>query len=81
LQEIRELQSQGLTLMEIARRLSGGTRAAAGLEPAAWWLYPVAPDVTVSVRGDVSPWRLKQIRKYVAQMAAGLGAEERKAET
>ena len=81
LREIRELQSQGLTLMEIARRLSGGTRATVALEPTPWWLYQVAADVAVSVRGDVSPWRLKQIRNHLAQMAAGLRAEERKAET
>jgi DNA-binding transcriptional MerR regulator len=81
LREIRDLQGQGFTLLEIAQRLSGGTRAAAALEPTPWWLYPVAADVVVSVRSDVSPWRLKQIRNHLAQMAASLRAEERKAET
>jgi len=32
--------------------------------------------VTVSVRADVAPWRLKQIRRYLNELAAGLGAKE-----
>ena len=33
---------------------------------------------TVSVRADVSPWRLKQIRRHLNEMAAGLGTADRK---
>lgn len=72
LREIKALQARGLGLMEIAQRVAGEARPAMSLAPTAWWQYAVAEDVTVSVRGDVSPWRLKQIKRYLAQMAAGL---------
>jgi len=38
----------------------------------------LAEDVTVSVRADVAPWRLKQIRRYINEMAAGLGGKMEK---
>ena len=44
--------------------------------PIAWRNYTLAEDVTVSVRADVAPWRLKQIRRYLNELAAGLGAKE-----
>ncbi len=71
LQEITRLQSQGLTLAEIARRL-GGEKASAP-EPAGWWHYALAEDVVVMVRADASPWRLKQIRQELGRVASGLG--------
>jgi DNA-binding transcriptional MerR regulator len=72
LQAIGGLQAKGLTLMEIARQLLGAQTGAASPEPVAWWHYPLADDVTVSVRGDTSPWRLKQIKNCLAQMASSL---------
>ncbi len=75
LAEIRGLQKRGLTLDEVARELDG---APARLpEPTAWWQYPVAEDVVVAVRAGSSPWRLKQIRGALEQMAARLGGEHK----
>lgn len=75
LRQIRDWQARGLTLTEIARRLAGPDRAVLQAEPVAWWHYAVAEDVTVLVRADADPWRLKQIKNYLAQMAAGLRAD------
>src|SRR5437667_8617901 len=76
LRSIKESQAKGLTLSEVARRLSGETQRQELPDPAAWWNYSLAEDVTVSVRADVAPWRLKQIRMYLNEMAAGLGGKE-----
>ena len=75
LEQIRALQGKGLTLAEIARKL-GGERAASPLPaPEAWWHYEVAADVRVSVRGDVSPWRMRQVRAALEQLAQHLREE------
>jgi DNA-binding transcriptional MerR regulator len=73
LEEIKKLQAKGLTLNEIARSLGEGTlRVAGALQPSAWWQYPIADDVVVSVRADVSPWRLREVQKAVREMAVKL---------
>jgi len=64
--------------MEIAGRLVSGTDVAVSLEPVAWWHYRAADDVLVSVRADVAPWRLRQIRAYLGQMISSLRKEEGK---
>jgi DNA-binding transcriptional MerR regulator len=71
LREIARLQSQGLTLAEIVRRLSGDRAPAP--EPLGWWHYPLAEDVVVMVRADASPWRLRQIRQHLGGLAASMG--------
>lgn len=76
LQRIAALQKQGLTLQEIGHCLSGETAKTAGPEPTAWWQYEVAEDVVVTVRADVSPWRLRQIKGQLAQMARALSRPE-----
>ncbi|MEK7407082.1 MAG: MerR family transcriptional regulator [Acidobacteriota bacterium] len=72
---IRRLQAKGLTLVEIARRLSGEKPGEALPAPAAWWSYPVGEDVQVWVRADASPWRLRQVRKALGRLAAELTKE------
>ena len=74
LREITRLQGQGLTLAEIAQRLSGEQANAPA--PLGWWHYALAEDVVVMVRADASPWRLKQIRRHLAQTGLGLGEEK-----
>ena len=75
LRSIKVSQAKGLTLSEVARRLSGESQREILPQPTAWWNYAVAEDVVVSVQADVSPWRLKQIRKQLNEMAAGLGGK------
>jgi DNA-binding transcriptional MerR regulator len=70
LREITRLQVQGLTLAEIGRRLAGEKAAAPG--PVRWCHYALAEDVMVMVREDASPWRLREIRQQLGNLAAGL---------
>lgn len=74
LREIQKLQRQGQMLAEIAQKPGGGERPAPEASP--WWSYAVADGVTVNVRGDLAPWRLRQVRRSVADMAAQLKKEE-----
>lgn len=73
---IREFQCKGFTLAQIRRRLAG--EPAAGPEPAPLLSYAVSEDVTVLVRGDLSPWRLRQVRDAIGAMQERLktGDEE-----
>ena len=76
LARIRRLQSQGMTLAQIAWELEDRRAASALPEPSAWWSYPIAGDVTVLVRSDTAPWRMKRIRALVSQIAAQLKSAE-----
>ena len=81
LRAIRRLQAKGLMLADIARQLGGEKPEAALPEPSAWWRYPLQEDVVVWVRTGLSPWRTRQVRAVLAEMASRLGAideEERK---
>lgn len=64
LEQIKALQKEGRTLADIAHRLSGH-RSQSAVQPSAWWHYPVAEDVVVISRSDVSPWRIRQIRQAI----------------
>jgi DNA-binding transcriptional MerR regulator len=75
---IRELQSRGLTLAEIGRELEGPSASLPA--PSAWWQYQVSPDVVVSVRADLAPWRLKQVRSALEWMTARLAEKQKKEE-
>ena len=74
LHEIQRLQASGLTLSGIARKLGGGRESLP--EPSVWWTYRLADDVTVSVRANAAPWRLKQIREALERLASELGEEK-----
>jgi DNA-binding transcriptional MerR regulator len=73
LREITRLQGEGLTLAEIGRRLAGEKATAPG--PVRWWHYALAEDVVVMVREDASPWRLREIRQQLGQLAGGLSGD------
>jgi DNA-binding transcriptional MerR regulator len=63
---IRKQQREGRMLAEIAQ-----APGAAELPRAeSWWQYPLADGVVVQVRADLAPWRLKLIRKAIAEIAA-----------
>jgi DNA-binding transcriptional MerR regulator len=74
LREIQRLQGEGLTLAEIALR--GEEVEPEPLpEPEAWWSYHVADGVEVRVRADQAPWRLRQIRRALAELGQKLDNE------
>lgn len=76
LRQIRELQGKGLTLAEIARRLGGGGTARELPPSVACWQYQPAPDVTVLVRADSPPWRLRQVHAALRALAVMLSESE-----
>jgi DNA-binding transcriptional MerR regulator len=77
LRSVKRLQGKGLMLAEISRVL-GGEKPEAGLPPpSAWWSYPLADAVVVWVRAGLSPWRTRQVRAALEEMAARLNAISR----
>jgi DNA-binding transcriptional MerR regulator len=70
LEKIKKLQSQGRMLREIGRSLAGA--ASERRPPIAWWQHAIADDVMVLTRNDVSPWRAKQIREAIHELALSL---------
>lgn len=76
LREISRLQREGLTLAEIAGQTGASAGRDGGPAPVACWQYQVAEDVVVTVRGDINPWRMKQIRNQIARLAAALREPE-----
>jgi DNA-binding transcriptional MerR regulator len=80
LEKIKGLQSEGRMLAEIAhdlgRERDAGPPVQPAAPPAAWWQHVIADDVMVWVRGDVNPWRMKQIRSAVDELASRLREPE-----
>jgi len=76
LEKIRQLQAEGRMLAEIVHDLGGGPPAHAAVPPSPWWQHAIQEDVMVWVRGDVSPWRMKQIRAAVDDFASRLQEPE-----
>ncbi len=77
LAEIRRLRDRGLTLAQVRARLADSGREDGGPasslpEPSAWWHVELAPGVRVQVRADLPPWRLREIREALAELAARL---------
>ncbi len=81
LERIRELQSQGLTLAEVAWKLAQHHEEHTVPQPSAWLHYPLADDVMMLVRSDASPWRMKRLRSLLSQMAAQLKSAENTEDT
>lgn len=75
LEKIKALQGEGRHLAEIASLLDGAAVEAPAYESAPWWRHSVAEDVVVLTRGDVSPWRQKQIREALDELAKRLRRE------
>jgi DNA-binding transcriptional MerR regulator len=78
LEKIKEIQGEGRTLTEIAQVLNGSAPGRASVSSSPWWQHVINEDVTVWVRGDVSPWRMKQIRSAIDDMASQLRKTEGK---
>jgi DNA-binding transcriptional MerR regulator len=66
---IQKLQAQGRTLSEINHILQGAAAGSPLSQPAPWWQHAIADDIAVWVRADVSPWRMKQIRAAIEELA------------
>jgi DNA-binding transcriptional MerR regulator len=69
LRQIRQLQREGLTLADIRVRFAAPGDAAEVKLPEAWAAYHLSPDVTVMVKSDAAPWRLRRVRKALAAFA------------
>lgn len=67
LDDIKKLQAVGMTLTEIAVRLAGEARSIE--KPVLYMSYQIASDVSVQVRADVNPWRLRQIQRVLSEAA------------
>ncbi len=67
LTEIKALQADGRMLSEIALQPANVSAPAS-----AWWRHDIDDDVVVWTRGDVSPWRLKQVRAAIDDLAVRL---------
>ncbi len=76
LEKIKALQAQGRHLSEIAPLMEGAPNQRPSYPSAVWWQHAIAEDVVVWTRGDVSPWRQKQIRDAVDEMAIRLRRKE-----
>jgi DNA-binding transcriptional MerR regulator len=71
LREIQKLQSEGRMLAEIAQQPDKVELP----PPVSWQQYAVAEGITVNVRADLPPWRLKRVRKVLAEIMARLKEE------
>ena len=71
LREIQKLQRAGRMLAEIAEPQENIVLPA----PASWQQYVVSEGLTVNVRADLPPWRLKRVRKVLAEIVARLKEE------
>jgi DNA-binding transcriptional MerR regulator len=76
-ERIKSLQSEGRTLSEIGRILGGVEAEQAAAAPTAWWQHAVADDVVVWTRADMSPWRTRQVRAAIGELARFLGKERK----
>ena len=76
IQNVRRLQSGGMTLAEIEYRFAQhGEHRRPAIAPESWSMYRISPDVTVQVRDGLSPWRIKHLRSAIARLAAELAAD------
>ena len=76
LEKIKELQAEGRMLAQIVHDLNGGPPVQTEVRSSPWWQHVIQDDVIVWVRGDVSPWRMKQVRAAVDDMASRLREPE-----
>jgi DNA-binding transcriptional MerR regulator len=76
LEKIKALQAEGRLLSEIAPLMDGAQAARPNYPSSAWWQHAIGDDVMIWTRAGVSPWRQKQIRDAVDELAARLRREE-----
>jgi len=81
LEQIKSLQAEGKTLSEIGPALDGSNDGARAVPATSWVQFAIADDLMVMARADVSPWRARQLRAAVQDLAARLGTEKEREET
>jgi DNA-binding transcriptional MerR regulator len=72
LREISILKEKGLTLSEIAVKLVGDRNELILPLPSSWLQFGISNDVSVLVRSDVAPWRMRRIRRWLAESSQWL---------
>ena len=75
LERIKALQAEGHPLSEIASLVEGAP-APPPYSSEPWWQHSIADDVLVWTRAGSSPWRQKQIRALLDEMALRLRRQE-----
>ena len=74
---IKDFQRQGLTLSQIRQKMAVSEEVERSIPtPVQTWSYQVAPDVTVTVRGDSPPWRLRAIQRALVDMQRALNVRD-----
>jgi DNA-binding transcriptional MerR regulator len=76
LERIKQMQSAGKSLVEISRLVEDVRPTVPLAAPAAWWQYLIGDEVTVSVRADAAPWRMRRIRAALEEFASALKKED-----
>jgi DNA-binding transcriptional MerR regulator len=72
LERIKQMQSEGKSLVEISRLVDDAPPTVPLDAPAAWWQYVINGEVMVSVRADAAPWRMRRIRAALEKFASAL---------
>jgi len=72
LREISLLKEKGLTLSEIAIKLTGEQKESILPSPTNLLQFEVSNDVSVIVRGDVAPWRMRKIQRWLVESSRWL---------
>jgi DNA-binding transcriptional MerR regulator len=75
LEQIKALQAQGHMLSEIGSMV-GSEEPQSRFSSTAWWQHAISEDVLVWTKADVSPWRMKQIRAALDEIARRLAEKE-----
>ncbi len=74
LERIKALQAEGRMLSDIGRDLAGVGGQHSGPPPSAWWQHVIAQDVVIWTRADIAPWRVKQVRAAIDELARSIQA-------
>lgn len=76
IEKIKSLQAEGRMLSEIVHLVNQVESLETAPPPVAWWQHVIHDDVMVWVRGDVSPWRMRQIRAAIDELSGRLSGNQ-----
>jgi DNA-binding transcriptional MerR regulator len=69
IEQIKKWQSEGRMLSDIGREFDDRTTE---IQPVPWLQYQIADGIVVHVRADTGPWRTKEIREAIKELARRL---------